>query len=162
MKVGLTTTSRLRVGITAVAGVPQRRLRSQMVRMRPEGLDLSPNPLDVTQQEIALLARRLIVHARGWPGMCACPRSRRHSAQAPQRLHRVEVLLAVAAVPVLRVALDRANQPDLFVVAQRRLTQPAAPSHILDRESCHSRSKPAWQQRTRGRTTLARPAKLGS
>ncbi len=63
-----------------------------------------------------------------------------HGAQASQCLQRVEVLVAIAAVPATRVALDRADQPDLLVVAQRRLTQPAAPGHILDRESCHTRS----------------------
>ncbi len=53
----------------------------------------------------------------------------------------IEVLLAVAAVPAAGVALDRADQPDLLVVAQRRLAQPAAPGYILDGESCHTSSK---------------------
>ncbi|MFZ0664129.1 MAG: hypothetical protein WAM97_00125, partial [Acidimicrobiales bacterium] len=35
---------------------------------------------------------------------------------------------------------DRADQPNLLVVRQRRLAQPSAPGHILDRESCHGRS----------------------
>ena len=62
-------------------------------------------------------------------------------AQAGQRLQRVEVLVAVAAVPAAGVAVDRADQPDLLVVAQRRLAQPAAPGHVLDGESCHDGSK---------------------
>lgn len=34
-------------------------------------------------------------------------------AQADERLQCVEILLAVPAVPATRVALDRADQPDL-------------------------------------------------
>jgi hypothetical protein len=96
----------------------------------------------VPQQQIALLTRRLMpTHAVGL--ICAHvldPDA--HRAQAGQRLRRIEVLLAVPAVPATRVALDRADQPDLFVVAQRRLTQPTAPGYILDGESCHTTSKP--------------------
>jgi hypothetical protein len=95
----------------------------------------------VPQQQIALLTRRLL-SAR------AVGLVRAHvldpdadSAQAGQRLQRIEVLLAVPAVPATRVALDRAYQPDLFVVAQRRLTQPAAPGYILNGQSRHTSSK---------------------
>ena len=65
-----------------------------------------------------------------------------HGAQARQCLRRVEVLVTVPAVPATRVAGDRADDPDLLVGAQCRLTQPAAPGHILDRESCRASSKP--------------------
>jgi hypothetical protein len=51
-------------------------------------------------------------------------------------------LVTVPAVPATRVAGDRADDPDLLVGAQCRLTQPAAPGHILDRESCRASSKP--------------------
>jgi hypothetical protein len=38
-----------------------------------------------------------------------------HGPQAGECLERVEVLVAVAAVTAVRVALDRADQPDLLV-----------------------------------------------
>src|ERR1700722_15765920 len=41
-----------------------------------------------------------------------------------------------------RITLDRPDQTDLLVVPQRGLAEPAAPGHILDRESCHADSKP--------------------
>jgi predicted nucleotidyltransferase len=41
-------------------------------------------------------------------------------------------------VPAVLVAVDRADQPDLFVVTKRRLAQPAAPRYLLDGESCHA------------------------
>jgi hypothetical protein len=50
---------------------------------------------------------------------------------------RVDVLAAVAAVPAAGVPVDRADQPDLLVVAQRRLAEPAAPRDVLDGESRH-------------------------
>jgi hypothetical protein len=52
--------------------------------------------------------------------------------QAGQRLQRIDVVLAVAAVPAAFVALDGAYQPDLLVVAQRWLAETAAPGYILD------------------------------
>src|SRR5260370_41945533 len=55
-----------------------------------------------------------------------------HGAQACQRLKRIDVVLAVAAVPAAFVALDRAYQPDLLVVAQCWLAETAAPGYILD------------------------------
>jgi hypothetical protein len=55
-----------------------------------------------------------------------------HGAQAGQRLQRIDVVLAVTAVPAAFVTLDRAYQPDLLVVAQRGLAETAAPGYILD------------------------------
>jgi hypothetical protein len=90
-------------------------------------VDLSLNAFGVTQQQIALLTRRLMsTHAVGLVYAHVLDPDA-HSAQAGQRLQRIEVLLAVPAMPATRVTLDRAYQPDLFVVAQRRLAQPAAP-----------------------------------
>ena len=77
-----------------------------------------------------------------------------HSAQARQCLQRVEILVAVPAVPATRVALDRADQPDLLVVAQCRLTEPAAPGYILNGESCHTSSRTDLK-RLRSRLTLS-------
>jgi len=62
-------------------------------------------------------------------------------AQAGQRLERVEVLGAVPAVPAAGVAVNRADQPGLLVIAQCRLAQPAAPGHLLGRETCHAGSR---------------------
>src|ERR1700722_5186989 len=100
--------------------------------MRPERPDLSLDPLRVTQQQFALLAGRLTsTRAVG----LVCPHvlnPNAHSPQAGQCLQRVEILLAVPAMPAARVAPDRADQPDLFVVAQCWLAQPAAPGDVLD------------------------------
>ena len=54
-----------------------------------------------------------------------------HGAQAGQRLQRIDVVLALSAVPAAFVALDRAYQPDLLVVAQCRFAETAAPGDIL-------------------------------
>jgi hypothetical protein len=103
--------------------------------------DLSFDPLGVTQQQIALLARRL-VSARPVGRVCAHVfDAHAHDAQACQRLQRVEVVLAVAPVPAAFVALNRAYQPNLLVVAQRWLAETAAPGYILDGQSCHTSRK---------------------
>jgi len=39
------------------------------------------------------------------------------------------------------VAVNWADQPDLLVIVQRRLAQPAAPGHLLDSETCHAGSQ---------------------
>jgi hypothetical protein len=44
-------------------------------------------------------------------------------------------------VPAAFVTLDGTYQPDLLVVAQRRLAETTAPGYILDGESCHASSK---------------------
>src|SRR6185437_11551407 len=61
-------------------------------------------------------------------------------AQAGERLQHVKVRVLVAAVPAALVPADRADQPDLLVVAQRRLTQPAAPGYLLDGHRAHGPS----------------------
>jgi hypothetical protein len=65
-----------------------------------------------------------------------------HGAQAGKHLERVDILAAVAAVSAAAVPVDRADQPDLFVITQCRLAEPAAPGDILDGESRHDCSKP--------------------
>jgi hypothetical protein len=65
-----------------------------------------------------------------------------HGAQAGKHLERVDILAAVAAVATPGIPVDRADQPDLLVIAQCRLTEPAAPGDILDGESRHDCSKP--------------------
>ncbi len=109
--------------------------------MNAQRLDLGLDPLGVTQQQIALLTRAgMPKRAVGLVGAHVLDPDA-HRAQARQRLQRVDVAFPVAAVPAARVALDRADQPDLLVVAQRRLAQPAAPGYILDGESCHASIK---------------------
>ncbi len=91
----------LRVGITAVASVPQRRPRGHIVQMRPSRLDLSLDSLGVTQQQIALLTRRHVPKLPvGLVGAHVLDPDA-HRAQARQRLQPIEVLLAVAAMPLL-------------------------------------------------------------
>lgn len=105
--------------------------------MDAQCLELGLDPLGVPQQQIALLTRlRVPKLAVGLVGAHLLDPDA-HSAQARQCLQRVEVLIAAAAVPATRVALDRPDQPDLFIVPQRRLTQSAAPGDILDGEGCH-------------------------
>jgi hypothetical protein len=94
--------------------------------------DLGFDPLGVTQQQIPLLTRRLM-STRAVGLVCAHVfDAHAHGAQAGQRLQRIDVVLAVAAVPAAPVALDRADQPDLLVVAQCWLAETAAPGYILD------------------------------
>ena len=104
-------------------------------------LDLGLDPLGVPQQQIALFTRlgmpKLAVGLVG--AHFLDPDA--HGAQASERLQRVDLLLAIAAVSAARISGDRADQPDLLVVAQRRLTEPAAPGGVLNRQSCHDDSK---------------------
>jgi len=81
--------------ITSVAGVPQRPLRSQIVQMRPKRLDLSLDPLGMTQQQVPLLTRRLLAAHAVWPGRCACPRSRHPWRAGKPVPAAVQVLVAV-------------------------------------------------------------------
>jgi hypothetical protein len=74
----------------------------------------------VAQQQIALLGRHL-------PACAVGPDAHADRSKTGQRLDHVEVLGAVTAMPAVLVAVDRADQPDLLVIAQRRLAQPAAP-----------------------------------
>ena len=110
--------------------------------MDAQGGDLGLDALRMTQQQIALLGRGCVPElAVGLVGAHVLDPDA-HGAQAGQRLQRVEVLVAVATVSATGIAGDRADQPDLLVVAQRRLTQAAAPGHILDGEIRHARRKP--------------------
>jgi hypothetical protein len=74
-----------------------------------------------------------------------------HGAQAGKHLERVDILAAVAAVAAAGIPVDRADQPDLLVVAQRGLAEPAAPGDILDGESRHDSSQ-ANLKRLKSRT----------
>jgi hypothetical protein len=104
-------------------------------------LDLSLDPLGVPQQQIALFTRFGVPNlAVGLVG-AHIRDSDAHRTQTSERLQGVDVVLAVPPVPAARITGDRTYQPDLFVVAQRRLAQPGAPGYVLDSESCHASSK---------------------
>ena len=109
--------------------------------MDAQRLDLGLDPLGVSQQQIALVAcfgvSKLAIGLVG-PHLLD-PDA--HRAQAGERLQRVDLFFAIAAVPAARIAGNRADQPDFLVVAQRRLTEPGAPSCVLDCQSCHDVSK---------------------
>ena len=90
-----------------------------------------------TQQQIALLTRLGVPKlAVGLVGAHLLDPDA-HGAQASEHLQRVDFLLAIAAVSAARITGNRADQPDLLVVAQRRLREPAAPGYILNCQSCH-------------------------
>ena len=91
--------------------------------------------LGMAQQQVALLGRRLVPAAAvGLVGAHFLDADAER-AHAGQRLEHVEVLGPVSAVPAALIPGDRADQPDLLVIAQRRLTQPE--------EGSKSRSVPA-------------------
>jgi hypothetical protein len=54
----------LRIGVTVGAGIPRRRLHAQVIKINLQRRDLGFDPPGVTQQQIALLTRRLMP-ARG-------------------------------------------------------------------------------------------------
>jgi hypothetical protein len=101
--------------------------------------DLGLDALGVPPQQVALLGRHRaaapaavgLVGAHVVDAQAECP-------QAGKHLQCVKVLVAVAAVPAPGVPVDRADQPDLLVIAQGGLAQPAAPGHLLDRHRCHA------------------------
>jgi hypothetical protein len=94
--------------------------------MRVQRLDLRLDPLGVTEQQVTLLGRRsATARTVGLVGAHVLD-AHAHGAQASKRLKRVEILVAVAAVAATGVPVDRADQPDLFVVPQRRFAEPAA------------------------------------
>ena len=109
--------------------------------MDAQRLDLGLDPLGVHQQQIALLTRFGVPKlAVGLVGAHLLDPDA-HGAQASEHLQRVDFLFAIAAVSAARITGDWADQPDLLVIAQRRLTEPAAPGCVLDRQSCHDDSK---------------------
>ncbi len=102
---------------------------------------ISASMRSAPQQRVALLGRGFVPAAAVSLVGAHVLDAHAERAHAGQRLEHVEVLRSVPAVPAALVPGDRANQPDLLVIAQRRLTQPAAPRHVPDRQSCHAGSK---------------------
>lgn len=131
----------LGVGIRASASIPQRRFSTEILEVDPERGDLRLNAVRVAQQQITLLDRCTMPQATISLVGPHVLDSDTHGPQTSESLQRVEILVAVAPVPAARVAGDRADQPDIFVVAQRRLTQPAPSSHLLDGQCWHVNSK---------------------
>ena len=116
------------------------------------------DPLGVPQQQIALLARfgvsKLAVGLVG--AHLLDPYA--HGAQAREHLQRVEFLFAIAAVSAARITGNWANQPDLLVIAQRRLTEPAPAGCVLDCQSWHEASKPDLKRlKSRARLPIPPP-----
>jgi hypothetical protein len=104
-------------------------------------LDLGFDPFGMAQQQVALLGRgRTSARPVGLVRAHVVD-AHAHGAQAGKYLERVDILAAVAAVTTAGIPVDRADQPDLLVVAQRRLAEPAAPGDILNGESRHDSSK---------------------
>src|SRR6202012_1871979 len=105
-------------------------------------LDLRFDPFGMAQQQVALFGRgRTSARPVGLIRAHVLD-THAHGAQAGKHLERVDILAAVAAVPAAGIPVDRPDQPDLLVVAQRGLAEPAAPRDILDGESRHACSKP--------------------
>src|ERR1700679_1814280 len=104
-------------------------------------LDLGLDPLGVPQKQIALLGRFGVPKLSVGLIDAHLLDPDAHRAQAGERLQRVDFLLAIAAVSAARITGNWADQPDLLVIAQRRLTEPAAPGCVLDRQTSHVDSK---------------------
>ena len=120
---------------------PHGRLVAQVVEVGAQRLDLRFDPFGMAQQQVALFGR---CHTSARPvGLVRAHilDAHAHGAQAGKHLERVDVLAAVAAVAAAAVPVDRADQPDLLVVAQRGLAEPAAPGDILNGEGRHDCSK---------------------
>ena len=109
--------------------------------MGAQRLDLGFDPFGMAQQQVTLLPRgRTSARPVGLIGAHILD-AHAHGAQAGEHLQRVDILVVVAAVTAAGVPVDRADKPDLLVVAQRRLAEPAAPGDILDGESRHDTAK---------------------
>ena len=108
--------------------------------MNVQRRDLGFDPLGMTQQQIALLTGRLMPTRAVGLVRAHIADAHAHRTQARQGLQRIDVILAVPPVSAALVALDRADQPDLFVVAQRWFAETAAPGYVLDGESRHASS----------------------
>jgi hypothetical protein len=109
--------------------------------MNSQGRDLGFDSLRVAQQQITLLTRGYVSTFAVCLVCTHVMDADAHGSEASQGLQGIEVLFAVTPVPAFDIAKDRADQPYVLVIAQRGLTQPASPGHILNRESCHGCSE---------------------